>query len=144
MDAVYRRRWVLLARGVVVVLILIAARVFLLRHQGTILHSGVGCPLYHFTGFYCAGCGGTRAFFAFLKGDLAGSWRMNPIFLSGLACGLLYLAACWWQRLANDRFALPFRLRFTVWTGWCLLGMLFVFMILRNIPAPPFNQLAPH
>lgn len=144
MDDVCRRRLVQLARAVVVVLIFIVARIFSLRYQGTILHSGIGCPLFHFTGFYCAGCGGTRAFFAFLKGDLAASWRMNPIFLSGLACGLLYVAAYGWQRLAKDRFALPFRLRFTVWTGWGLLGMLFVFMILRNIPDSPFNQLAPH
>ena len=144
MHDLRRRRLALFARVLVAALIIIGARFLLIRYQGTILNSGLGCPLYHFTGYYCAGCGGTRAFFAFLKGDLAGSWRMNPVFLSGLACGLLYLAAYWWQRLATGRFALPFRLRFSVWTGWCLLGLLFMFMILRNIPAPPFNQLAPH
>lgn len=45
-----------------------------------LLLSGQGLPcLFHlFTGFYCPGCGGTRAILLLLKGDVAGSIKYHP------------------------------------------------------------------
>ena len=41
------------------------------------------CALLHFTGIQCPGCGGTRAMFSLLHGDIATSIAMNPIVVAG-------------------------------------------------------------
>lgn len=37
------------------------------------------CIFHEFTGLYCPGCGGTRAFFALLHGHPVLSFRYNPV-----------------------------------------------------------------
>lgn len=39
---------------------------------------GVPCLFHLLTGFYCPGCGGTRAVRLLLMGDVAGSFRYHP------------------------------------------------------------------
>lgn len=39
------------------------------------------CRLYAITGYYCPGCGGTRAFIKFLEGDIVGSFIYHPFVL---------------------------------------------------------------
>lgn len=46
------------------------------------------CPLLHFTGIPCAGCGMTRAFFAFFHGDVIHACRCNPLFILPLLAWL--------------------------------------------------------
>lgn len=41
------------------------------------------CILLHFTGLQCPGCGGTRAMFSLLHGDIATSLAMNPLVIAG-------------------------------------------------------------
>ena len=44
---------------------------------GALLISSYRCPFHAVTGWYCPGCGGTRALGALLHGDLAGALRDN-------------------------------------------------------------------
>lgn len=37
------------------------------------------CPLHAYTGYYCPGCGGTRATFALLHGHLIRSFVLHPL-----------------------------------------------------------------
>lgn len=47
------------------------------------------CPLLHYLGIQCPGCGGTRAMFSLLHGDVVTSIAMNPIVVAGyLAVGI--------------------------------------------------------
>ena len=39
------------------------------------------CSMYHLTGYYCPGCGGTRAVRALFRGDLATSFCYHPFVL---------------------------------------------------------------
>lgn len=57
------------------------------------LETGQGLPcLFHFlTGFYCPGCGGTRAVRLLLRGDVAGSFQYHPFVL--YACMALIVEA---------------------------------------------------
>lgn len=41
------------------------------------------CILLHFTGLQCPGCGGTRAMFSLLHGDVVTSFAMNPLVIAG-------------------------------------------------------------
>ena len=45
------------------------------------------CSIYRTTGLYCGGCGGTRAVFALLKGNIRLSLYYHPL--------ILYLAICY-------------------------------------------------
>lgn len=36
------------------------------------------CPFHALTGLYCPGCGGTRAFYAFIHGHFIQSFCLNP------------------------------------------------------------------
>ena len=40
---------------------------------------GWGCPLQHFTGVPCPGCGLSRALFALLRLDFAAAFRYHPM-----------------------------------------------------------------
>ena len=59
---------------------------------GALLLSGYRCPFHAITGWWCPGCGGTRAMLALLHGDVAGAWRDNALALTlfplALAVGL--------------------------------------------------------
>lgn len=85
------------------------------------------CPLYDYTGLYCAGCGGTRGVSALLHGNLIECFRMNAL-LPLLA--LIAVLLCVKPRL----------IRYKV----ILIGIpvaILAFTVLRNLPA--FTYLAP-
>lgn len=119
------------------------ARWLLVRYEGSISGVAPGCTLKSLTGFDCAGCGGTRAMFAFMRGDIAASWRFNPLFLILLAAA--GLAVVRWLLLWGfpNRFDRMRRWRFPLWVGFVALGAMMVFMVLRNLPWWPFYLLAP-
>ena len=79
-----------------------------LRWVNSWLETGQGFPcLFHFfTGFYCPGCGGTRAVRLLLKGDLAGSSQYHPFALyvcGALAVELVIWTACCFRRSVLGR-----------------------------------------
>ena len=47
--------------------------------------TGIFCPIRHFTGIPCAGCGMSRALGCLLRLDMAGSLRNNPALLPCVA-----------------------------------------------------------
>jgi hypothetical protein len=118
-------------------------RYLLVTHDARILGSSPSCTLHSLTGLYCAGCGGTRAMFAFLRGDLAASWRLNPFFLIllTLVTALGFRGLLLWS--FPGRFAGMRRWPFPLWGGILLLVSMLVFMVLRNLPWWPFHLLAP-
>jgi hypothetical protein len=101
-----------------------------------------GCLLHRTTGLHCPGCGGTRAFYALLRGDWAAAVRWN--FLAPL----LVLAAAgwglWWCLSGVPRLA-PWLARrtFPAWLAWALGAAALLFALLRNLPWWPFCVPAP-
>ncbi|MEO5716235.1 MAG: DUF2752 domain-containing protein [Luteolibacter sp.] len=102
-----------------------------------------GCFFRKLTGLNCPGCGGTRAFFAFLRGDLVTSLRMNPLFLAASGLGLFFLSLSVMDRTVRGRPGFLNEIRLTATGGWAIGGALVTFWILRNIPAWPFTLLSP-
>lgn len=49
------------------------------------------CPLYSNTGFYCPGCGGTRAMLALLKGNILLSLYYNAFYTYVVLFGLIFM-----------------------------------------------------
>jgi hypothetical protein len=122
--------------GLVLVIVMLAG------NEEAIREVAPGCFMRCLTGLDCAGCGGTRAFFAAARGDFAGSLRMHPLFLPGAGIGMLALAAEWAAR--HDKFPRwlrPFRV--TARKGILTAAGLLVFGLLRNLPWWPFTVLSP-
>jgi hypothetical protein len=102
------------------------------------------CLLYNTTGFYCAGCGATRALYALLHGRVIEALHDNLLFIGALpliafVTGSYFLAA--WRRNAWPETVIDSRQLTRRAVG--LVALLLVFSILRNLPGWPFEWLKP-
>jgi Protein of unknown function (DUF2752) len=104
--------------------------------------SGAGaaptCLLKYVTGFDCPGCGGTRAAWYLLHGDLPAAARHHAVFVFAVPF-LLYMYVAW----AGNRvfgWRLPQLTPSPAATGW-FLAVWAVFSVLRNLPWAPFTAL---
>lgn len=96
------------------------------------------CMFRAFTGYYCIGCGLTRALHALVHGDVVRAFGMNPLGLISLA--LIPLMTMWsagWQ----PRWLQPLMARVMEPKLWMVL--LPVYWIARNLPWLPFTLMAP-
>jgi len=96
------------------------------------------CMFRAFTGWFCIGCGLTRALHALVHFDLARAFSMNP--LAMLVLPLMPLMAAWshgWQ----PALLRPLMRRVLEPKLW--LVVLPAYWILRNLPWFPFTLLAP-
>ena len=87
------------------------------------------CLFHEWTSLYCPGCGGTRALYALLHGDLKASLH-NTLLL--IPAGLTAAALIVRPRIVLRR---PVAIAIIV--------IIVVFAVLRNIPCAPFTALAP-
>lgn len=94
------------------------------------------CVFHKLTGLHCPGCGGTRAAYALVEGDLTKAFRMNAAFLLSLPV-IAYL-------MLENRLAPRWRLGHRRWFATLCFVLLTLFWILRNIPVWPLTQLAPY
>jgi Protein of unknown function (DUF2752) len=89
------------------------------------------CPFRTLTGWWCPGCGLTRATHHLLHGDLAQAFRFNAfvvVILAGLlATWLVWLLHCAGRRLAWVR-TIP------VWAQCASVAALVLFAVVRNLP----------
>jgi hypothetical protein len=102
----------------------------------------VGCPFHGLTGWWCPGCGATRATWLVLHGDLAGAARHNVLYLPALAflvLRYLHLAVpartSWLPGAVRQPTSVP-----TAALRWLVVGVV-AFTVARNLPA--FEWLAP-
>lgn len=94
------------------------------------------CLLKLTTGFDCPGCGGTRAFWYLLHGNLPAAARHHVLFVFALPF-LLYIYVAWaGRRVFNWR--LP-QLTISPTAIGVFLGAWFLFSVARNLPWAPFT-----
>lgn len=62
------------------------------------------CPFRWLTGFYCPGCGGTRALEALLSGQVLESLWLHPLVVLGLAGCLAFMGSWTLWRISGGRF----------------------------------------
>jgi len=90
------------------------------------------------TGFDCPGCGGTRAFFYLLHGNVPAAARHHLLFVFALPF-LVYMYVAWAGRRLFGR-TLP-ALRPGPGAIGVFLGAWLVFSVVRNLPWAPFTWL---
>lgn len=100
---------------------------------------GIPCMFYQTTGFYCSGCGASRALRSILHLDFYQALRYNAIFILALPLLAAYFGALVlsYIRFGKDRISgkIPMKL------VWVFIAAAVVYGILRNVPA--FSFLAP-
>jgi hypothetical protein len=99
------------------------------------------CFIYTHTGIYCPGCGSGRSLLDLLHGHIPDAIRCNALFVCTLP--LLSYIFCRYAidfiRGKRPSAAGSLSLRFVNFYTAAVI----IFLILRNIPFPPFNYLAP-
>jgi hypothetical protein len=94
------------------------------------------CLIKLTTGFDCPGCGGTRAFWYVLHGDLPAAARSHLVAVFA-APFLIYLFVVWSAKTVFGRRLPPLHL--SAKTISIFLGAWAVFAVLRNLPWAPFT-----
>jgi hypothetical protein len=89
------------------------------------------------TGFDCPGCGGTRAFWYLLHGDVAAAARSHMLAVFA-APFLLYMYVAWTVNHVAGSTKVPY-LRLSPRTVSIFLAAWGVFTVLRNLPWAPFT-----
>jgi hypothetical protein len=122
-------------RGFWVLLSIFAAAAIYVYATDPMSPSSIPCVFHETTGFYCPGCGMTRAVHAALHGHLLAAIRFNPLMI-------FVLPPLLWRILADAWSPAP---RTPVRPMWLYLffALVLAFWIGRNIPAYPFTLLAP-
>ncbi len=89
------------------------------------------CVAYRYLGFYCPGCGGTRAFISLLHGHFLQSLWYHPLVLyfAMLYCG--FMLSHVFARLTHYRYF--HGMRFHNWYLYAALVILGINWILKNI-----------
>lgn len=103
------------------------------------------CTLHQYTGLHCPGCGLTRSVFSLLHGDFSQALAYNVLWPIIFPLMLWGIGTAIWNTYSPNhsiRITLP-RVVVAIWP-WALVIALLAFGILRNIPAYPFDLLAPH
>jgi hypothetical protein len=97
--------------------------------------------LHAVTGLHCPGCGGTRAVYALLHGDILQAAAYNLYFVLALPLLVPWGAYGVWAAVRGKLFGLP---RMRPWLYTLIWVSVIAFFVLRNLPFSPFTWLAPH
>lgn len=98
---------------------------------------GIPCVFHVLTGYYCPGCGMTRAILSIIKLDFYQAIRYNALSPMLLALGILYLI----NFIQNSFFKKKKELVINKQIILCFLIITLIYGVLRNIPY--FVWLAP-
>ena len=139
MQALHGKRWLLMAALPPTALV-VGAGFWALRHfdPNSANSPFPPCSFHAVTGFYCIGCGLTRALHALAHGDVLTAISMNPLAILMLAIAPLVLG---WTLGWRPRWMQPLITLLTTPAFW--LTLLPVYWIARNLPWVPFTWLAP-
>ncbi|MEU6912085.1 DUF2752 domain-containing protein [Streptomyces olindensis] len=88
------------------------------------------CPLLHYTGLYCPGCGGLRSAHAFVHGDLPAALHANAL----AVLGYLAFVVLWTVWVVHAVRGRAMRIDPRPGLVWSLGALLLVFTVVRNLP----------
>lgn len=87
------------------------------------------CPFYTYAHFLCPGCGGTRALYEMLHGNLAGAWHYNALLTMLVPLSFVWSVIVWF-RGARSNQSPDFRIPHAAWIVVAVVAILFT--VARN------------
>lgn len=91
------------------------------------------CGFYLATGYYCPGCGMTRALHSVLHGNIIRAFQFNALLT--LAIPVLMYLYVWWMTWAFTGKELP-KIKVSKRVTWAIIGLAVIFVVGRNFPGP--------
>lgn len=88
------------------------------------------CAVHTLTGYYCPGCGGTRAVASLLQGGLLRSFCYHPLVLYTVAVGGWFMISQTTERLTRGQIRIG--LRFREIYIWIALGIILINFVVKN------------
>ena len=89
------------------------------------------CAFRLITGFYCPGCGGTRAVKALLAGDFLSSVRLHPFVPYTALLGIWFMVSQTIERISRGRVKIGMHFRMVYL--WIALAIILVNWIVQNL-----------
>ena len=97
----------------------------------TILNYVPPCMFHRVTGYYCPGCGGTRAVFTFFRGNIVRAFKFHPFVPYTVILGGWFMLSQTIQRLSGDRIKIG--MNFRIVYLWIALGIIALNWIIKNM-----------
>ena len=98
------------------------------------------CAFNIATGYFCPGCGSSRALYQLTHGNVLEALRLNPGVIFLLVMGVIDFG----RYIRSVKFSQPF---YTLFANlWLVIGLvvgMFLYAVARNLPWTPFTGLAP-
>lgn len=109
----------------------VASYLLIIRYADIpLLKAATPCAFHAATGYYCPGCGGTRAVYALLHGHLFRSVLYHPFVPYVVLLGGYFMLSQTIERLSHHRLAVALHFRpVYLWAG---LGIIVVNFFLKN------------
>lgn len=89
------------------------------------------CLFHRWTGLYCPGCGGTRAVFALLHGNIYASFGYHPLVPCVALTGIWFLLSNTIEKLSRKQ--IPIGMNFRESYLWIALCIIIVNCLMKNI-----------
>lgn len=89
------------------------------------------CAFHRITGWYCPGCGGTRAVFALCRGEIVRSFKFHPLVLYSVVCGGWFMISQSIQRISRNKLKIGMHFR-DIYL-WIALAIVIVNFIFKNM-----------
>lgn len=112
------------------------------KYYSELDNSGIQCTFHTLTGYLCPGCGGQRAVYALLHGNIIEAFHNNILFILILPLLIFYYIVLGQGYLLGNKKFENFE-NFKTSYAYVFIAILVLFFILRNIPYYPFTLLAP-
>ena len=114
-----------------IILTIVAAVAVYFKIFGTaILEKAPKCTLHAVTGYYCPGCGGTRAVFALFRGDIIRSFKFHPFVPYTALVGGWFMISQTLQRITRGR--LHIGMHFRAIYMWIAIALILVNCLVKN------------
>ena len=141
----YKKKYILENRLYIIGLVFLIIGVVTILILKAVLPEGFKirpCMFYTATGYYCPGCGGTRAFLYMLSGELWKSFIYHPLVLYSMSIYAVFMIShtiekcemIYYRRKKIDRERYPIMgLKFRPWYLYGAIVVIFVNVAIKNV-----------